>query len=254
MQRIFPDRPDARLLILTRALPEQQGLTDDTFRDVLPQIVMGGWLEGETLAAAYHLADAVAAPSICLDVFPTVNLEAMAAGKPVVATCFGGSPEAVADSATGHIVQPFDIAALSGSLAALLDDPERAAAMGAAGRGRFTEGFTAQHAAARMDAVCRSTVSGELIAYSDAVSGPGCHHANARSRSSSSVRLGAAIMPDGSDVISCAPTSAPARKYSTYRCVSIIAAAAMMSYWPRAGAIHPASGALADTAVVNAMP
>ena len=160
VQRIFPDRPDARLLILTRASPEQQGLTDDTFRDVLPQIVMGGWLEGETLAAAYHLADAVAAPSICLDVFPTVNLEAMAAGKPVVATCFGGSPEAVADGATGHIVQPFDIAALSGSLAALLDDPERAAAMGAAGRGRFTEGFTAQHAAARMDAVCRSTVSG----------------------------------------------------------------------------------------------
>lgn len=160
VQRIFPDRPDARLLILTRASPEQQGLTDDTFRDVLPQIVMGGWLEGETLAAAYHLADAVAAPSICLDVFPTVNLEAMAAGKPVVATCFGGSPEAVADGATGHIVQPFDIAALSGSLAALLDDPERAAAMGAAGRGRFAEGFTAQHAAARMDAVCRSTVSG----------------------------------------------------------------------------------------------
>lgn len=159
-RRIFPDRPDARLLILTRATLEQQGFSDDAFRDVLPQIVMGGWLEGEMLAAAYQLADVVAAPSICLDVFPTVNLEAMAAGKPVVATCFGGSPEAVADGVTGHIVQPFDTVALSGALAALLDDPARAAAMGAAGRARFEATFTAQHAALRMDEVCRSLVSG----------------------------------------------------------------------------------------------
>lgn len=160
MQRVFPARPDARLLILTRATLEQQGLVGDEFRDVRSQIVIGGWLEGETLAAAYRLADVVTTPSICLDVFPTVNLEAMAAGKPVVATCFGGSPEAVEDGVTGRVVQPLDTEALSGALAELLDSPGRAAEMGAAGRARFEKMFTANHATARLDAVCRSLING----------------------------------------------------------------------------------------------
>jgi len=85
-----------------------------------------------------------------------VNLEAMACEAPVVATATGGIPEVVADGETGLLVQieqavdgsgsPLDPsrfeADLAASLTELLDDPERARTMGAAGRRRAVENFS----------------------------------------------------------------------------------------------------------------
>ena len=48
-------------------------------------------------------------PVICFDSFPRAVLEAMASGKPVVGTCYGGAPEIIEDGVTGYIVNPFDI-------------------------------------------------------------------------------------------------------------------------------------------------
>ena len=61
-------------------------------------------------------------------------LEAMAAGRPVVATNVGGNAEVVQDGVTGLLVPPRDPQRLAEALLTLLDDPARAAAMGAAGR------------------------------------------------------------------------------------------------------------------------
>lgn len=93
----------------------------------------------------YRIADCVAVPSVIFDSFPTVNLEAMAAGKPVVASCFGGSREAVEDNVTGYIVNPLDIENLTQKMLFLLQHPQEAKTMGEMGCKRVEEHFTTRH-------------------------------------------------------------------------------------------------------------
>jgi glycosyltransferase involved in cell wall biosynthesis len=73
----------------------------------------------------------------------TSLLDAMAFGRPIVATAAGGIPEAVEDGMTGRVVPPRDPAALADALIDVLGDEPRRRAMGAAGRRRYEERFTA---------------------------------------------------------------------------------------------------------------
>jgi glycosyltransferase involved in cell wall biosynthesis len=79
-----------------------------------------------------------------IDAFPTALLEAMAAGVPVVAAAVGGIPEIVDDATTGVLVAPpADGVALAATLAPLLADRARRAALGGHARERFAERFSA---------------------------------------------------------------------------------------------------------------
>jgi glycosyltransferase involved in cell wall biosynthesis len=73
----------------------------------------------------------------------TSLLDAMVFSRPVVATAAGGIPEAVEDGVTGRIVPPRDATALAQALVEVLGDVPRRRAMGAAGRLRFEQRFTA---------------------------------------------------------------------------------------------------------------
>jgi glycosyltransferase involved in cell wall biosynthesis len=75
---------------------------------------------------------------------PVTVLEAMRAGLPVAATRAGGTGEAVEDGVTGRLVAVGDAAALGAALAELLGDAGARAAMGAAGRARWNQRFTAE--------------------------------------------------------------------------------------------------------------
>jgi glycosyltransferase involved in cell wall biosynthesis len=81
---------------------------------------------------------------------PLVVLEAMARGRPVVATAVGGTPELVVHGETGILVQPGDVEALAGALRELLADPERAERMGDAGRARSLAHFSAETSVQRV--------------------------------------------------------------------------------------------------------
>ncbi len=72
---------------------------------------------------------------------PTVILEAMATGLPVVATDVGAVRELVVDGATGYVVAPLDEAALAERIGRLVADPALRARLGAAGRERFAGHF-----------------------------------------------------------------------------------------------------------------
>jgi glycosyltransferase involved in cell wall biosynthesis len=71
-----------------------------------------------------------------------VILESMAAGKPVVATRVGGSPEMVVDGVTGYLVSPADSDALARSISSLLQNQEKADAMGIKARKVVNMKFT----------------------------------------------------------------------------------------------------------------
>jgi glycosyltransferase involved in cell wall biosynthesis len=74
----------------------------------------------------------------------TSLLDAMACGKPVVATTAGGMPEVVADGETGILVPPRDDAALAAAIIRLLKDAPLRHAMGAAGARRVQEHFSSE--------------------------------------------------------------------------------------------------------------
>jgi len=76
--------------------------------------------------------------------FSNVILESMAAGKPVVATKVGGSPEMVTDSVTGHLVSPADSESLADAIVSLLKNSNEAVAMGAEGKKIVQEKFTVE--------------------------------------------------------------------------------------------------------------
>jgi glycosyltransferase involved in cell wall biosynthesis len=84
------------------------------------------------------------------DGIPNVVLEAMAAGLPVVATRVSGIPEAVVDQVTGLLVPPDDVSSLANALGTLFADPERRAALGAAGRERIAHEFTVSVSSQRL--------------------------------------------------------------------------------------------------------
>ena len=140
MNQLVDKIPDMRLLVLTAGDIDEQ--IPSEFQHLRPFITSGGWLSGDDLVAAYHLADVALTPSVIFDSFPTVNLEAMAVGLPVIATCFGGSQEAVMDGETGYIINPFDTALFADRLESLFMNPSLAQEMGQRGQARIRSHFT----------------------------------------------------------------------------------------------------------------
>jgi len=93
-----------------------------------------GWRDHASALRLYETADIVVAPSLWMEPFGIVAVEAMAAGRPVCASNIGGLRDIVRDGATGLLFTPGDAEALARCLEMLLDDPGLRARMGAEGR------------------------------------------------------------------------------------------------------------------------
>jgi glycosyltransferase involved in cell wall biosynthesis len=87
---------------------------------------------------------------------PMAILEAMKSGLPVVATRVGGVPATVEDGVTGTLVDSGDERALTRALAALIEHPASAAAMGAAGHARARNEFSVEAMVAAYEATYRA--------------------------------------------------------------------------------------------------
>jgi glycosyltransferase involved in cell wall biosynthesis len=103
-----------------------------------PRIVTVPWVDDT--AAVYRAMDVLAFPSH-REGLPNVPLEAQLCGVPVVAYAATGTVDAVADGVGGVLVERSDRDAFAQALRALLDDPARRDAMGAAGTAWVTQRF-----------------------------------------------------------------------------------------------------------------
>lgn len=144
-----PDKPP-HVLYVGRLSPEKgildlveacQGLPlvvvgDGPLREKVPDAV--GFVAPGELGPYYRAAAVVAVPSR-REGYGMVVREAMAWGRPVVASAVGGLTDAVEDGITGLLVPPGDVEGLREALEALLANPERCARLGAAGRARATQ-------------------------------------------------------------------------------------------------------------------
>ena len=91
------------------------------------------------------------------DVFPTVIIEAMAAGRPVVSTQLAGIPESVVHGETGLLVPPADRMALAEALSSLVEDAELRSIYGRAGRARIEQRFRIEHTVAPLIELLQKT-------------------------------------------------------------------------------------------------
>jgi glycosyltransferase involved in cell wall biosynthesis len=110
-----------------------------------------GLLPHDALLAAWGRCAVGVVPSIWPDPFPTVALEAMAAGAAVVVSRIGGLPEAVIDGESGLLVEPGDADALAGALDRLIGDEALRERLGTGARERV-EAFSAPAVVPRYEA------------------------------------------------------------------------------------------------------
>ena len=94
--------------------------------------------------------DSVLMPSLN-EGFPRTAIEAMAAGKPVIATRVGGTPEAIIDGETGILVPAKDVEAMAAALSNLVDDTELQTRLGTAGRARAQQNYSLANYLSRLD-------------------------------------------------------------------------------------------------------
>jgi glycosyltransferase involved in cell wall biosynthesis len=107
--------------------------------ETAPHLLPLGALPNPDVLGLYTLADVVVVPSIVPDALSRVIVEAMAAGRAVVATRVGGTPELVVHDKTGLLVERADPGGLARAIGRLLGDAALRTALGAAARRRLDE-------------------------------------------------------------------------------------------------------------------
>lgn len=121
-----------------------------------------GYLPSGELREQYQKAGMVVVPSVWPDPCPTVILEAMAHGRPVIASRIGGIPDLVEDGRSGLLIPPNDSAALADSLWRILRDHNLRQKLGAEARARVGQFGTAAvipHIEEVYASVCRTGAS-----------------------------------------------------------------------------------------------
>jgi L-malate glycosyltransferase len=112
------------------------------FNNLTPWVIFVG--EEANVVDFMAILDVLVLPSVQDEDFPNVVLEAMALGKPVVASRLAGTPEQVLDGTTGLLVKPRNVAQLAEAISQLIDSADLRRSMGQAALQRFNSYFTSQ--------------------------------------------------------------------------------------------------------------
>jgi glycosyltransferase involved in cell wall biosynthesis len=125
---------------------------EERIRSTAAPVRLVGPLDRDAVATVFVAADAIAVPSIVdshgnVDGLPNTLLEALASGRPVVATRVGGIPEVINDGTNGVLVPEKDAGALAAALRRFAEDSSPRAQLGLAGRATVAERFSWQETA-----------------------------------------------------------------------------------------------------------
>jgi glycogen synthase len=121
------------------------------------RVLLAGRVGDRELSGWYAAADLFVHPTL-YEGSSLVTLEAMAAGRAVVATRAGGLPDKVVPGETGWLVEPGSAPALAEAVAAALADDDRRTRFGAAGRALVERDFAWPAVAAQLEALYRDLV------------------------------------------------------------------------------------------------
>ena len=126
--------PNSRLIVVGPGVRLRRKYEKQVNRDKLEDVIFVGGKSQDELPRYYKTADVFCAPATDLESFGIVLLEAMAVGKPVVATNIEGYNSVVAHGDDGLLVPPRDDQGLAQALISLLTDESLRQQMGARGR------------------------------------------------------------------------------------------------------------------------
>jgi glycosyltransferase involved in cell wall biosynthesis len=131
MAHIWPEHPAASLVMVGKGELDVDLRTQALKMNANGKVKFLGWRED--VHEIIPIFDLLVLPSLN-EGMGRVLVEAMAAGKPVVASEVGGIPDLVKHGETGYLVRPADERALANGIKKLLNDPERAKQMGQRGK------------------------------------------------------------------------------------------------------------------------
>ena len=124
--------------------------------EVAESVIFTGFLSDTRIVTS--LLDIVLVPSIIPEACPRTIIEAMAVGKPVIATPLGGSKELVTPE-TGLLVPPENAEAIASAIAKLANESEQLTAMGIAARLRAEQLFSSEKNSVLTEAVYEELLS-----------------------------------------------------------------------------------------------
>ena len=149
---VAPRFPSARFLIIGEPSFSSRGgqiHVDETYTNELKALAERQGVNDRVIFTGFRSDVSRILPELTVSVLPSLSeglsntvLESMAAGVPVVATRVGGTAEVIRDSENGLLVPPSDPRSLADSICRLLDAPEFAAKVGAAGRQRIIDRYS----------------------------------------------------------------------------------------------------------------
>src|SRR5207249_4343132 len=154
---LLQELPEARLLLVGKG--ETRGHLEQVAAELglVNPVVFTGYRDRD-LPLVLAAADCFALMSAGSDESCRAALEAMAAGRPVVARRVGALPETVVHGETGLLVDDDRPESVCAALSAVLDAPERGRAMGAAGRRRAHDVFSPERSIDTVERVYRGLV------------------------------------------------------------------------------------------------
>lgn len=142
MAKIVKSIPDAILLVVSKVDGYADHMKEKAGKlGIGDNLVFTGWIERDEIKYTYACADVVLVPSICFDAFPRIVLEAMAAGRPVIGTCYGGAQEIIVDGVTGYVVNPLNFKEMAEKILVILGDRHKKESFGKAGYERVKSNF-----------------------------------------------------------------------------------------------------------------